>query len=164
MRAVSPASVARERRRATKTARRSTTTHGTTIRPLLLLRLKLRIAGLPESEAPRVGTGQFALPHRAHAVACVEIQAQQHRLAARRRRLQARDELGRYPGSDAWIVDAGVYERGRILHAVLDVGVGAHRIQRAETGLGLDAAEFGGIAGAIGGRFETQRVGNWKYH
>src|SRR5665213_500671 len=131
----------------------------------MLRRLKRRIAALPQREGKHVRRVRVHLPPRRlePGMAGVVVHAQQHRLVAGGRRLQARGELGRYPRGDAWIVDTRRDQHSWVLDAVLHVRIRTHREQRLEPRLGLDAAVLRlAVRAADMLRFETTADGPYS--
>src|SRR5947208_2991255 len=64
-------------------------------------------------------------------VARVVVHTQQHGLPARARRLRTGGHLRRYPRRDAWIVDPGRQQDGRVRRMVLDL-LSEHEEQERE--------------------------------
>src|SRR5690242_21577079 len=106
------------------------------------LRLESGYAELPEEECERIGSlFVLRLLGRSEAVAGVEVDPQQDRLAAGRRRLQASRHLARFPRVDARIVDPRGQQDRRILRPVLDMVVAAHGVEALEAVFLLHRAE-----------------------
>jgi hypothetical protein len=124
-------------------------------------RLKLRLAKLPQKEAPFVG--RFLLPlffGISDAVTRLIIHPEQDRLVPGCRHLQAGCHPGNLPRGHVRIVDPGGQHNCGVGRVVRDVGLGTHRVQVLKSLLRFDAAEFGNIGRPVFREFREQSIGN----